>query len=275
MAMASSDGGRTWTRPRRLPDEILGPIRAKPVLLDSNTLLAGSSTEDGGWRVHIESLRIIGSSERATSERAGNALNGRATNERAGNERTTNERTTNGGATSHGATNDVATNERAPSDAERWIAWVASAEAWTKTPPLNTPDEFGAIQPTILVHGPARLQILCRTQQRVIAESWSSDGGTTWSAMKATQLPNPSAGIDTVRLADGRFVLAYNPSPDNRRSLALAISSDGVAWSAPMIVEEGPGEYSYPAIIATDDGLVHLTYTWRRERIRHVVVKVD
>ncbi len=151
---------------------------------------------------------------------------------------------------------------------------MASAEAWTKTPPLNAPEEFGAIQPTILVHGPARLQILCRTQQRVIAESWSDDGGATWSAMKATRLPNPSAGIDSVRLADGRFVLAYNPSPDNRRSIALAISSDGVAWSAPMIVEEGPGEYSYPAIIATDDGLVHLTYTWRRERIRHVVLSV-
>ncbi len=38
MAMASSDGGRTWTSPRRLPEGILGPIRAKPVLLGSNTL---------------------------------------------------------------------------------------------------------------------------------------------------------------------------------------------------------------------------------------------
>jgi predicted neuraminidase len=236
MAMASSDGGRTWTTPRRLPDGILGPIRAKPVLVDSKTLVAGSSTEDRGWRVHMETLQII-------DERR--------------------------------ATNEAVTSDRATTEAVRWIEWVATPRAWTKTRPLNAPAEFGAIQPTILVHGPARLQILCRTQQRVIAESWSSDGGTTWSGMKATRLPNPSAGIDSVRLPDGRFVLAYNPSADNRRSMALAISSDGIAWSDPMVVEEGPGEYSYPAIITTDDGLVHLTYTWRRERIRHIVLKVS
>ena len=158
---------------------------------------------------------------------------------------------------------------------DEWLARVTTGSAWTKTPPLNTPKEFGAIQPTILVHSPSRLQILCRTEQGVIAESWSSDGGATWSAMKATRLPNPSAGIDVVKLANGLFVLAYNPSAENRHVIALATSRDGVAWSAPVTIEEGPGEYSYPAIIQTSDGLVHLTYTWRRQKIRHVVVKVE
>ena len=198
----------TWREPRRLPDGILGPIRAKPVLLDSNTLLAGSSTEDAGWRAHVEIFRATSFERRTTSSE---------------------RRTTS----------------------DEWLARVTTGSAWTKTPPLNTPKEFGAIQPTILVHSPSRLQILCRTEQGVIAESWSSDGGATWSAMKATRLPNPSAGIDVVKLANGLFVLAYNPSVENRRVIALATSRDGVAWSAPVTIEEGRGEYSYPAIIQT------------------------
>jgi predicted neuraminidase len=222
----------TWQKPRRLPDGILGPIRAKPGLLDSGTILAGSSTEDAGWRAHMEFFR-------ATKDQ---------------------RKTTNYG-------------RRVTSD--EWLARVTTAAAWTKTPPLNSPDEFGAIQPTVLVHSPRRLQILCRTEQRVIAESWSNDGGATWSAMKATRLPNPSAGIDVVKLSNGLFVLAYNPSAENRHAIALSTSMDGVTWSAPTTIEEGPGEYSYPAIIQTHDGLVHITYTWRRERIRHVVVKID
>ena len=227
MVTASDDGGKGWEKPRRLPDGILGPIRAKPVGLDSGALLAGSSTEDAGWRAHIERLK-------------GTEDEGRRTQ-----------------------------------SSSEWLSWATRAESWTKSPPLNTPKEFGAIQPTILVHAPQRLQILCRTEQGVIAESWSNDGGATWNRLKATKLPNPSAGIDVVKLTNGLFVLAYNPSAENRHTIALSTSRDGIEWSAPAAIEQGPGEYSYPAIIQTSDGLLHMTYTWRRQRIRHVVIGVQ
>jgi predicted neuraminidase len=156
---------------------------------------------------------------------------------------------------------------------ERWTgADVSSPEAWQRSAPLNDARAFGAIQPTLLVHAPARVQALCRSRQGMITQAWSEDAGRTWTPMKATPLPNPSAGIDALRLADGRFLLAYNPSVSGREKLDVALSVDGVAWRRAVALEDAPGEYSYPALIQARDGRVHVTYTWRRQRIRHVVI---
>jgi len=220
----SIDHGRSWSEAVRLPDGILGPIRAKPVELPDGTLIAGSSTENAGWVVHME---LFG---------------------------------------------DPPTNG-ASSGREKWsLERLSSADSWQKTGPQNDPGEFGAIQPAILVHSPTKLQILCRTQQGVIAESWSEDAGRTWSLMSATHLPNPNAGIDVTRLRDGRFLLVYNPTAQGREKLGLVVSADGKTWRDAVLMENAPGEYSYPAQIQTADGLVHITYTWNRKRIRHIVI---
>jgi predicted neuraminidase len=151
-------------------------------------------------------------------------------------------------------------------------AALASPASWQKIGPLNSREEFGAIQPTILAHSAKELQILNRSRQSVITESWSKDGGQTWSKMAATSLPNPSAGVDAVRLANGRSLLIYNPTVKGRAKLDVAISEQGRTWTSAVTLEDSPGEYSYPAIIQTKDGLVHATYTWKRKLIKHVVI---
>jgi predicted neuraminidase len=143
---------------------------------------------------------------------------------------------------------------------------------WTKTEPLNTDQEIDAIQPTILQHGDEQLQILCRTRQRRVSASWSNDNGRTWSELALVDLPNPSSGIDGVTLADSRHLLVYNPTERGRSPLTAAVSSDGKSWRDAVVLEDEPGEYSYPAAIQTSDGKVHVTYTWKRERLKHVVL---
>jgi predicted neuraminidase len=93
--------------------------------------------------------------------------------------------------------------------------------------------------------------------------------------MQATALPNPDSGIDAVALRDGRALLAYNPSPEARTPLCLAVSGDGLLWRDILVLEDGSGEYSYPAVIQGRDGSVHLTYTWNRRRIRYVRLSPD
>ena len=53
----SRDGGRTWSRREPLPDGFLGPIKNKPEIIN-NRLVCGSSTEDDGWRFHVEILDL-------------------------------------------------------------------------------------------------------------------------------------------------------------------------------------------------------------------------
>lgn len=205
MVMESTDQGRTWSAPRRLPDGVLGPIKNKPIQLPDGTMLSGTSTEDAGWRVHFERSADLG-------------------------------------------------------------------RTWTRTDPVNDGRTIGAIQPSFLVHPGGRLQALGRTRgQGRIFETWSDDGGRTWSPMTLGSLPNPNSGTDAVTLADGRHLLVYNHTPKGRSPLNVAVSRDGRDWAAAWVLENEPGgEFSYPAVIQTADGHVHITYTWKRRRIRHV-----
>ena len=145
-------------------------------------------------------------------------------------------------------------------------------QTWTRSGPLNDGRAIAAIQPSILLHADGRLQLLCRTKQGRIAESWSNDGGDTWGELRLTALPNPNSGTDALTLADGRQLLAYNPSSNWRWPLVVALSDDGRAWRDVLTLARGLGEFSYPAAIQAADGLVHVTYTWNLTRIRHVVI---
>ncbi len=205
MLIRSDDEGKTWSHPQRLPQDILGPIKNKPVMI-GDRLWCGSSTEHAGWRVHMEFTPDLG-------------------------------------------------------------------KTWTRTEALNDGKQFGAIQPTVLAWQPQRVQLLSRSKQGAILECWSEDNGKTFSPLRKTELPNPNSGLDAVKLTDGRAVLVYNHTPRGRSPLNVAMSSSGQEWEPVLILESEPGEYSYPAVIQTKDGRVHMTYTWKRKRIKHVVLK--
>ena len=205
MLISSPDDGKTWSKPNRLPEGFLGPVKNKPITLKDGSILAPTSFEDRGWRVHFERTADLG-------------------------------------------------------------------ETWQTVGPVDDDKTWEAIQPTLLTHPDGRIQALSRSQQSKVVECWSADGGRSWTKLIATSLPNPDSGIDAVTLADGRHLLVYNPTTKGRSPLTVAISPDGKNWKTALVLEDQPGEYSYPAVIQSADGLVHITYTWHRKKIRHVVV---
>ena len=103
--------------------------------------------------------------------------------------------------------------------------------------------------------------------------SRSEDGGDSWSALASAGLPNPRSGLDAIRLRDGRLLLAFNDTRDNRENLRLAVSTDeGAIWQRvnPLLEDESGKEFSYPFLRQSNDGSIHLVYTWKRKGIRHV-----
>lgn len=202
----STDGGVVWSAARRLPEGILGPIKNKPVQLSNGDILAPTSSEHAGWRVHFE-------------------------------------RSSDTGLT------------------------------WCATPSVNDGIAVGAIQPSILFHADGSLQAVGRTRQKRVFSVRSADNGKTWGALTLLELPNPNSGTDAVTLRDGRQLLVYNPVPSGRSPLAVALSADGQTWKNVLTLEDEPKkEFSYPAVIQTKDGKVHITYTWKRLKVRHVVL---
>lgn len=217
MLKFSDDGGETWSEARRLPENIFGPIKNKPVQLPNGDILCPASyetqEEPSRWTVHFERTRDFG-------------------------------------------------------------------RTWERTEPLNDGIVISAIQPSLLFLGGGRLLAVGRSRQDRVFEIESSDLGATWGTMTLGTLPNPNSGTDAVTLNDGRHLIVYNHVPGipgrwgGRRSpLNVAISTDGRTWSAALELETEAGkEFSYPAVIQSRDGLVHVTYTWKRQRVKHVVI---
>jgi alpha-L-fucosidase len=211
MFRTSTDDGRTWSSPERLPSGILGPIKNKPVQLSDGSILSGSSVETGkSWTVHMEKSQDSG---------------------------------------------------------KTWK--IITVDSGTK---------FNVIQPTILLHPDNKLQILCRSKSNAIVQAFSGDDGNSWGELTKTDLPNPDSGIDAVTLNDGWFLLVYNSAvqgnEENRARLNVAISKDGKVWEDALILEnESKGEFSYPAVIQSSDGKIHITYTYNRANIKHVVLE--
>jgi predicted neuraminidase len=154
------------------------------------------------------------------------------------------------------------------------IEWTPDNGAtWARTGPLNDGVHLHAIQPSFLLHRDGRVQAVGRTRSGKIFTVASADGGTTWGAMSLLELPNPNSGTDALTLKDGRHLLVYNPVDKGRSPLAVALSDDGQTWRDVLTLEDEPRmEFSYPAVVQTADGRVHVTYTWKRLKVRHVVV---
>jgi predicted neuraminidase len=131
-------------------------------------------------------------------------------------------------------------------------------------------------QPAILQKEDGTLLMYLRTNSRYIYQSTSSDNGRTWTIPSPTIFPNPNSGIDLLKTKKGNFILVYNHSSNRRTPLNIALSEDeGKTWRYNKILENEEGEFSYPQVIQTSDNLIHIVYTYKRKKIKHVILEEE
>ena len=225
----SDDEGRTWSQTEHLPAGLIGPVRAKPLVLSDGTIVSGSSLEAyHSWAVWIE--RSIDGGK--TWTRTGPIVPPADAMKAGVHERTT-------ANPSH----------------------VPGSQEWNEI--------TGIIQPSVVSLGGNHLRFYARSTSNIarIIVADSFDEGITWSGVRPLDLPNPNSGIDVIVLKDGRVVLVFNNTSTGRTPLNLAVSHDGEHFRIFATLEDGPGEYSYPAIIQGKSGDLYITYTWNRKSI--------
>ena len=162
-------------------------------------------------------------------------------------------------------------------------------KTWSATEMVEQDPSIKAIQPSVLIHSPTKLQAIGRTKSGRMFETWSNDAGQTWSKIALIDLPNCNSGTDAVTLHDGKHLLVYNDSAKEkiRVPLSVAISHDGRVWNKILDLEKEltyecgetmpgdpaqprPDQYSYPSVIQAANNAVQIVYTWKRLKVRHV-----
>ena len=133
----------------------------------------------------------------------------------------------------------------------------------------------GVIQPSVIRLGDGTLQAYFRDARGTgrIGRSTSADQGRTWSAAAATDLPNPSGGIEAIVLRSGAIAVVHNDhSGQERDRLSIALSNDGGrTWPTRKVIVHVPGgRFDYPSIIQARDGRIHVTFSDNLKTVRHV-----
>jgi predicted neuraminidase len=179
---------------------------------------------------------------------------------------------------------------------EGWVMHVERSEdngdTWEWVTRIDNGDSSGTIQPAILTYADGHIQMVARDRGGVkMASTTSTDYGLTWTSIRHLVIPNNNAGLDAITLRDGRQLVVYNHSirgggtsvgPDSggkgRNVLMVSVSMDGENWEAAILLEsrnKDDGRKTYPAVIQGSNGLVHITYTYLREKIKHVVINPE
>ena len=152
-------------------------------------------------------------------------------------------------------------------------------ETWKSSLPIVG---RGLNQPSLVVRNDGSIDAYMRDdgdEPGRIMISHSDDQGYSWSYAQKSDIPNPGASVEVVKLKSGNWLLVYNDVEDGRYSLAAAISEDqGSSWRWKRNLEDlKGGSFSYPSVIQAKDGRIHITYSYHLSRekrsIKHMVLE--
>jgi predicted neuraminidase len=153
-----------------------------------------------------------------------------------------------------------------------WLRPGAQRMAWSKT---RMAGGRRLLQPVIVPQSPAQAVAYYRngTSGGALMAAESEDGGLSWGTPETLELPNNDSSLSALRLTDGSILVAFSDDWQGRSNMTLAISRDGRHnWRRLITLDHEPdARFAYPYLIRDRDGMIHLVYSWKMTRIRHVM----
>lgn len=136
-------------------------------------------------------------------------------------------------------------------------------------------DERVPDEPMIVEKRDGTLWMLVRTRMG-ISESFSMDGGISWSRGRPSRFAGPSSRFHFRRLASGRLLLVNhlgNPGRKRSHLTALLSEDDGETWPYRLLLDER-APVSYPDAVEGPDGVLHIIYDFDRRGARQIFMAV-
>ncbi len=124
----------------------------------------------------------------------------------------------------------------------------------------------GLNQPSLIVRNDGSVDAYMRDdgdEPGRILISHSNDEGYSWTYGQKSDIPNPGASLEVIKLKSGNWLMVNNDVDDGRYSLAVTISDDeGKSWKWKRNLENTKGaSFSYPSVIQAKSGNIHITYS--------------
>jgi predicted neuraminidase len=104
-------------------------------------------------------------------------------------------------------------------------------------------------------------------RSRGIAETFSHDGGKTWTPVEPSSLRHPTARFFIRRLRSGNLLLVKHGPLEQRtrreKLMAFVSDDDGGSWQGGLMIDDRE-KVTYPDGVQAPDGTVYIIYDYSR-----------
>jgi sialidase-1 len=268
----SRDGGKTWTRPRLVREQLQAP--GLLALISGQVLLNGCVVKDNRWST---TMRLFRSHDNGQNWSEQNPIWENSKGIRLQGGCASLVRLKSGSILCPVFGTDIIAADYG-SATERMKAWCYysndDGKTWLEARGKVSLPNRGAMEPSVAELNDGRLVMTLRTQLGFVYVAQSKDHGQTWCEPWSSGLEAPEAPLVMAAFPDGKALLLvycsgkYIPAHHHggeRTPLSAAISKDaGKTWRAVGNIAGGPHEFGATAVCFASNGKTIIGYDWHR-----------
>jgi len=164
---------------------------------------------------------------------------------------------------------------RETDNSARAVVSIDKGKSFNLRGACNVPKEIRSYDEHMIVEKMDKSLWMLMRIKHGIGESFSNDGGQSWSEAAPSSIQHPSARFFIRRLSSGNLLLVkhgpINESIGRSNLTAFLSKDDGQTWLGGLLLDERQG-VSYPDGQQISDGTIHIIYDFSRTEAREILM---